>query len=302
MKVYNIAVILTCFNRKAKTLSCLKGLYSAQKAYQEVILSLCVYLTDDGCTDGTSQAVRETFPDKDITILQGDGNLYWAGGMRFAWREALKSSVHWDFYLLLNDDTIPLENMFSELFNAHQYCKDKFNNVGVYAGVTCDIENPHCITYGGAVWKNSLLGTDERLNPVGIPQEVDKTNANILLVANEIVTLIGIFYEGYRHGAADYDYSIYAKKHGFKALITANVCGKCQRDHLNKELLRKKILAMDRKGRKKYFSLPTNSGKDDLLFKKRNVPLRYPLAWLGKFLNANCPYVYYILDFIRERF
>lgn len=64
------------------------------KSYSDADISLSVYLTDDGCTDGTSQAVRDIFKGKDITIMQGDGNLYWAGGMRFAWKEALKKKTN----------------------------------------------------------------------------------------------------------------------------------------------------------------------------------------------------------------
>lgn len=299
MDNYNIAVILTCFNRKEKTLSCLRGLYEAQKAYGKAHLSLGIYLTDDGCTDGTAQAVRDAFPDKDITILQGDGNLYWAGGMRFAWKEALKRKNHWDFYLLLNDDTTPMDNMFEELFGAHEYCQCTFRTVGVYSGVTCDIDDPSIITYGGAVWVNKFLGTDKRLNPSGVPQEVDKTNANILLVAKEVTDKIGIFYEGYRHGAADYDYSIQAKKRGFKALITSNVCGVCERDHRDWNSERKKILNMSRADRKQYFSSPRHSSHDVLIFKKRNTPLRYPVVLIGRFLNENFPKLYYLTDLFR---
>lgn len=271
MQKYDIAVILTCFNRKAKTIACLEGLYSAQKAYSDAEISLSVYLTDDGCTDGTSQAVRDTFKDKDINIMQGDGNMYWAGGMRFAWKEALKKKDKWDFYLLLNDDTTPMDNMFHELLNAHTYSLQTFGKPGVYSGVTCDIENPNVITYGGAVWVNRFLGTDRRVLPLGIPQIVDKTNANILMVAKAVTEKIGIFYKGYIHGAADYDYSIQAKKHGFTAFITANVCGKCERDHRNWSDERNKILKMNSVERKKYFSNPLHSSNDILTFKKRKV-------------------------------
>ena len=113
-----IAALITCFNRKDKTLSCLTSLYHALDTYNEKSedkIELSVYLTDDGCTDGTADAVRNNFADKKITILQGDGNLYWAGGMRFAWKEALKKHSEWDFYLLLNDDVDLVDILFNEL-------------------------------------------------------------------------------------------------------------------------------------------------------------------------------------------
>ena len=95
-----LAVLLTCFNRKDKTIASLTALY---KAFHESSdgWDMSVYLTDDGSTDGTSDAVSKNFPQ--VRVLKGDGALYWAGGMRNSWSEALKED--YDAYLLLNDDT-----------------------------------------------------------------------------------------------------------------------------------------------------------------------------------------------------
>ena len=51
-----IAVLLTVFNRREKTIECLKNLF-AQDIPAEY--SIMVYLTDDGCTDGTPEAVSK---------------------------------------------------------------------------------------------------------------------------------------------------------------------------------------------------------------------------------------------------
>lgn len=210
-----IAALLTCFNRKDKTLSCLTSLYQALETYNSKVednINLSVYLTDDGCTDGTGDAVRCNFSDKDITILQGAGNLYWAGGMRFAWNEALKKHNEWAFYLLLNDDTDLLENLFEELLNTHKYCIDNYKQAGVYSGITSSKSDHNKMTYGGDVWKNKFLGTSVRLKPNGKPQMCDITNVNILLVSKKVVDKIGIFWDGYIHGRADNDYLNTAKK------------------------------------------------------------------------------------------
>lgn len=299
MQKYDIAVILTCFNRKAKTIACLEGLYSAQKTFSDAEISLSVYLTDDGCTDGTPQAVCDTFKHKDITIMQGDGNMYWAGGMRFAWNEALKKKDKWDFYLLLNDDTTPMDNMFHELIDAHNYSLQTFGKPGIYSGVTCDIDNPEIITYGGTVWINRFFGTERRVSPNGKPTEVDKTNANILLVSKEVVSTIGIFYEGFIHGAADYDYSIHAKKTGFTVLITSHVCGKCERDHRSAKEELNKIIEMTASERKRYYSNPVHSSKDTLTSQRRNTPFTYPRVWLSFLLKEKCPYILYWLSRLR---
>ena len=79
-----IAVLLTCFNRCQKTLRALNSLYKAAEVFNEkntMKLNLEVFLTDDGCTDNTSSNVKKAFPDKNITIVEADGNAFWAGGI-----------------------------------------------------------------------------------------------------------------------------------------------------------------------------------------------------------------------------
>jgi len=50
-----IAVLITVFNRKEKTLSCLKSLFN-QKLDKKITLK--VFLTDDNSSDGTADAVK----------------------------------------------------------------------------------------------------------------------------------------------------------------------------------------------------------------------------------------------------
>ena len=71
-----IAVLLTVFNRKNKTLLCLDSLMNTyMKA--NVPIEIKVFITDDGCTDGTSEAILRRNYDLPIKILMGDGSLYW---------------------------------------------------------------------------------------------------------------------------------------------------------------------------------------------------------------------------------
>src|SRR5690348_12096667 len=98
-----IAVILTTFNRKKKTITCLENL-GRQSLPDNITLDL--YITDDASSDGTPEAILEHFPK--AHLYHGSGSLYWAGGMRNSWRKALQSRP--DFYLLLNDDTVLYDN------------------------------------------------------------------------------------------------------------------------------------------------------------------------------------------------
>ena len=82
-----IAVLLTCHNRKDKTLLCLKALYDQEGLNSDYLIE--VFLVDDASTDGTAAAIKDKFPL--VNIIQGNGYLFWNQGMRLAWKTATKT-------------------------------------------------------------------------------------------------------------------------------------------------------------------------------------------------------------------
>lgn len=302
--ITKIATILTCFNRKEKTINCLKNLFEACDNYnihhKQSPIAVSIYLTDDGCTDGTADAVREICHGKDLHIIQGNGQCYWAGGMRLAWTEALKKKGNWDFYLLLNDDTLVFPNVFEELFSTHQYALNIYKEPGLYSGITCDIKDKSHITYGGEKFVSNAQGKSYTTRPSHTPQIVDKANANIMLISHNVVEKIGIFYKGYIHGCADYDYSMTAKKNKFPTLITANVCGECEYDHMSGLEEITQLIKMNYQQRKKYVLFPTHSDKDYLLFVKRQTPKRYIFCWLLRKIRIIHPKLYLKISKLRK--
>ena len=294
----NIAVLVTCHNRKEKTLSCFRTLFAALDKYngcrdESTKISLVTYLTDDGCTDGTAEAVRQLVGNQEFNVIKGDGNLFWNGGMRAAWNEALKRHEEWDFYLLLNDDTDIMENVFEELLKTHDYCIAKYARDGMYSGITCSKSDENEMTYGGNVFTNRFLAKTVRLEPTGEPQMCDLTNANILMVSKDVVDKIGIFWEGYKHGNADGDYSLKARKHGIPVLLTSCFVGRCNYDHDHDKEEGDKVIAMSLKERRRYFSKPTRSNRDYIKFVRRHETLRLPMVLFGRFLNVYFPKLYY---------
>ncbi len=67
----NLAILVSCFNRKEKTLACLKTVFS-QLDHQ---FKFTVYLMDNG-SDGTSEEVRELYPD--VQLSYGNSSIFWA--------------------------------------------------------------------------------------------------------------------------------------------------------------------------------------------------------------------------------
>lgn len=62
-----------------------------------------VIVVDDGSTNGVSQKIQDRFPG--VEVLTGDGNLWWAGGMRMGMARALEHEA--DVICWLNHDCIP---------------------------------------------------------------------------------------------------------------------------------------------------------------------------------------------------
>lgn len=304
MSTNNIAVIITCFNRKDKTVACLTHLFKACNSYNLIHtkspIQLSIYLTDDGCTDGTPEAVEQICVGQDLHIIQGNGQCYWAGGMRLAWKEALKKQDLWDFYLLLNDDTTVFNNLFEELHATHQYSLSTYNKPGMYSGITCDVTNHNIITYGGKKIKDTMAKT--AIDPIGenaCPQAVDLTNANILLISKSVVDEIGIFHEGYIHGSADYDYSFQAKKHKIPVLLTSKICGSCEFDHISERDEIRKLSKMSLHERINYVNMPTHSDKDYFTYIKRNYPRKFIGCWILHKLRIISPTLYQTINNIR---
>ena len=68
---------------------CERAITRERRDYKKIALN--VYLVDDGCTDGTPEAVSRYVPTS--VIVRGTGNFIWNRGMRRAWQEALKTAA-----------------------------------------------------------------------------------------------------------------------------------------------------------------------------------------------------------------
>lgn len=299
MPTYSVAILVTCHNRKEKTLSSLRSLADAFDAFNRSGASTHVtgklFLVDDGCTDHTADAVREQFAGRNLDIILGDGQLYWAGGMRLAWTAALADSSSWDFFLLINDDTVFETSAIAELLSAHAEALKTYGKGGVYAGIISSFDRKS-ITYGGKVYTSRLIGKSVSLQPTGHPQPCHLTNANLLLVSREVVSRVGILPGCYRHSCADWAYGIEAGRAGFPVLVTGGVCGYCDNDHDTQFQVREKLKHMSIGGRIRYFSSPVHSTKDILSFMWRYDKAKFFLVILARTLNVLSPGLYYRLD------
>lgn len=201
------AILLTVFNRKEITLL---GLKTLMKSIDEMPseYSFDIFMTDDGCTDGTADAVKKEYPT--VKIIKGDGNLYWGGGMRLAWQAAADSGAYYDYYLWYNDDSDLFKDALLTMF-------ESASKTNIVTGAFCNHNGE--VSYGGR-------DADQRmLIPNGQPQEVKMMNGNLVLIPQVIFFTIGNITSRLKHGGGDYDYGFRAYKAGFKVFLTNKYVG-----------------------------------------------------------------------------
>lgn len=220
MNKISIAVLLTCFNRKQKTLACLEALFQ-QSLPADV--SLTTYLVDDASTDGTAEAVSQTYPQ--VKIFQGNGNLFWNGGMRFAFTEAMKDDP--DYYLWLNDDTIMYPEALKTLLATSNQLAEQGETKALVSGSTCDPQTGQT-TYGGVVRDHPILPFRYRiLEPTQEAQPCDTIHGNCVLIPRSVVQLVGNLDPTFVHYIADWDYGLRAKQKGCTLWIVPGHVATC---------------------------------------------------------------------------
>lgn len=281
-----VAVLMTCHNRKEKTLSCLSALHDSILTEKEVVLS--VYLTDDGCTDGTTDAIKQQSYCFPISILPGDGSLFWNGGMINSWNTAI-SDGGYDGYLWLNDDTIVLPAFWNDLILANDYCENTYGKHGIYVGSTKD-PITGAFTYGGFNYVNKITLKDRFVIPNGISfQECEAAHGNITYVSSSVVEKMGVFCDKYKHGGTDHDYTYLAHKAGFPILVLPHYSATCDNDH-DRVKQREPLSSYPLRERIKWLYSPFGyKMSNTLLFNKRCFPYRVPFVYAALLLKVLFP-------------
>ena len=292
-----IAVLMTCHNRREKTLRCLSSLQEGWEKAGDG-LSVSIFLTDDGCTDGTADAILAQgfrFP---VHILPGSGDLFWNGGMINSWKAALAEGG-FDGYLWLNDDVIVLPSFFDDMRATDAYSLATFGKHGIYVGSTQDADSG-AFTYGGFIFTNKITLKDKLLPPNGSIQSCEAGHGNITYVDDTVVEKMGIFCDKYIHGGTDHDYTYLAHKAGFPVLILPHFAAACRNDH-TKDGGRKNFFKMSLSERLKYLKSPHGLNLHNaLLFSRRCFPWRYPIILVTGYFKALFPKTYYHI-YLRAR-
>jgi GT2 family glycosyltransferase len=217
-----IAVILTCYNRRQKTIACLDAVL-AQQGLEDATLEL--FITDDGSTDGTATALQARYAG--ATLLRGSGSLFWNGGMRLAWSMAMPGSH--DYVLWLNDDTFLQPDALRRMLDTHADARRSGARPGIVVGST---HGEHGETSYGGEWQRSALQplTLDRITPQARMQPCDTFNGNCVLIDRAAVAILGNLDGGFIHAMGDTDYGLRAKKAAVPMWVMPGYAGRCVDD------------------------------------------------------------------------
>ncbi len=217
-----IAILIPVFNRLENTKQCIAQLHKLVSLASFRYSDFTIVLIDDGSSDGTSDWLAEHHPE--VLVLQGDGNLWWSGGINMGARYAL-DEMKADYVLLWNNDILAADDYFQEL-DALVGQMDGPVILGSKIYFYGDPKRENLIwSYGGYFnprnGKRGMYGyeaadTEEYLKP----KNVDWLPGMGTLVPVEVLRTVGLWdakvFPQY-HG--DSDYTLRAKKAGYTQTV-----------------------------------------------------------------------------------
>ncbi len=206
-----VYVLIPAHNNRPQVLSVLRCLQGQRGVPVRILL------VDDGSADGTAEEVRREFPA--VTVLRGDGTLWWTGANVLGVAHILATAGERDAILLLNNDVTFEENYVALLWR----CSEQLGRAVVGSTVVDDEHRGHMV--GGLRLDVRLRVTENtdaaRMAQTDHDDQVDVLPGRGTLVPVEVFRRIGTFDQRrLPHYGADYEFSIRARRAGFRLAVS----------------------------------------------------------------------------------
>ena len=207
-----VHVVIPVFNRLAMTqrlVACLRQQQAAEP--------LRMLVVDDGSSDGTDNWLRQQ---ADITVLRGDGNLFWGGAVDLAVRHLTLEAAAHDWLLLMNNDTTVDTGFVQELVDtarAHQ--------PAAVGSVIRSETAPHALLSLGAnvdPWRlvtRELLDDEAQSSPRSLFDVDVLSGRGVLFPLASVVAAGGMRPRTLPHYLADYELSLRVRRAGWRLLV-----------------------------------------------------------------------------------
>lgn len=213
-----VSILLPVHNGLQHTKKCLETL--ERMVIEPVFTSVRFHIVviDDGSIDGTGEWISKHYPD--LSLLRGDGNLWWSGGVNLGAEYSLHN-LQSDYLLLWNNDVIPGNDYFENL----ERIMDSLEEKDVVGSKIFRLENDLIWSHGGifdpVTGKKYLLGYNKPDSERFLTTtEVDWLPGMGTLIPSSLIGEIGFWddklFPQY-HGDSDFTYR--AKKAGYRILV-----------------------------------------------------------------------------------
>ena len=200
-----ICIVIPVHNRIDFTVGCIKSLM------KQTVRGFKIVVVDDGSTDGTSDIISKSYPN--VSVLKGDGNLWWSGATNLGIKHALKSDF--EYILSLNNDTEVMPDYIEKMISFAERMPTALLGSRVY-----DITTGELVYVGAKMdWKRAKefpLMNDISKEKIPSVTKVPYLPGRGLWIPAIVFDKIGLFdAKNFPQRGADYDFTIHATKAGF---------------------------------------------------------------------------------------
>lgn len=219
-----VSVIVVSYNTRDMTLACLRSVLE-----QTISTSFELLVLDNASSDGSAQAISNELANS-VGLVASDSNLGFAAGNNF-----MAARAKGDYLLLLNPDTLVLENAIDRLV---AFARDN-PEAGIWGGRTLAgngaLDPTSCFARQSlwslvcqAIGLNGMFPRTNFFNPEGIggwdrngTRHVDIVTGCFLLIRRDLWTKLGGFREIFFMYGEEADLCMRAQAFGSRPVVTS---------------------------------------------------------------------------------
>jgi hypothetical protein len=207
-----VAVVVLNWNGRSDTLECLNSLYRSTYGNIDVIV------VDNGSTDCSVSAVRQSFPH--IKIVENNNNLGYAEGNNVGIRHAVERGA--DYVLVLNNDAVIDPLAIQKLVLSAEMRSD----AGVFSPKIYWYSRPKVVWFAGAKWSASKAGFDhlgsgqsDDGQGSAMAYDIDSASGCALFFRAKLVFEVGLFDPRFFLTWEETDWCYRARRCGYRVML-----------------------------------------------------------------------------------
>jgi GT2 family glycosyltransferase len=217
LKILMIHIVIPVHNRLSKTIKCIKSLNK-----QKYIKEINIIIVDDASTDGTKEYLQSYFTN--LTIIDGDGSLFWGGAIKLGIQHALKKKKPNDWILIVNNDVELTSKTIYDLVKVSEINKRK----SLVIPLSVSANDKKTVIKSGTIvnsWFFNLtthLFVGKKVDCIKSqePLKVDIMTGRCVLHPIELFDIVGNYdNKKLKHHGCDVEFSLRVKKFGYSILL-----------------------------------------------------------------------------------